>query len=74
MVDSDKKNNYKAVGRRKEASARVIIKPGTGLIKVNKRDIKDYFPVETMRMIIEQPLVVCDVKGKIDIDLSLIHI
>ena len=35
---------YKATGRRKEASARVILKPGTGIIKVNKRSLEDYFP------------------------------
>ncbi len=58
---------YKATGRRKEASARVILKPGTGIIKVNKRSLEDYFPRETLRMIIQQPFEVCDLVGKYDI-------
>ena len=58
---------YKATGRRKEASARVILKPGTGIVKVNKRSLEDYFPRETLRMIIQQPFEVCDLVGKYDI-------
>ncbi len=61
------KKECKAVGRRKEASARVAIKPGSGIIKVNKRDIKDYFHTETLRLIIMQPVKTCDLAGKIDI-------
>ena len=57
---------YKATGRRKEASARVILKPGTGIIKVNKRSVEDYFPRETLRMIIQQPFEVCNLVGKYD--------
>lgn len=57
----------KAIGRRKEANARVTITPGTGVIKVNKRDFKDYFSRETSRMIVEQPIKLCGLMGKIDI-------
>jgi len=57
---------YKAVGRRKEASARVILKPGSGVITVNKRTIEDFFPRETLRMIIQQPFEACDLVGKYD--------
>lgn len=57
---------YKAIGRRKEASARVTLKPGTGEIKVNKRSLEDYFPRETLRMIIQQPFEVADIVGKYD--------
>ena len=57
---------YKATGRRKEAAARVIIKPGTGAVTVNKRSIEDYFPRETLRMIIQQPFEVCELVGKYD--------
>ena len=57
---------YKATGRRKEASARVILKPGTGIVRVNKRSLEDYFPRETLRMIIQQPFEVCDLVGKYD--------
>ena len=56
----------RATGRRKEASARVVLKPGTGIIKVNKRSLEDYFPRETLRMIIQQPFEVCELVGKYD--------
>ena len=58
---------YSATGRRKEASARVILTPGSGEIKVNKRSIEDYFPRETLRMIIQQPFEICDLVGKYDV-------
>jgi len=57
---------YKATGRRKEASARVTLIPGSGAIKVNKRSIEDYFPRETLRMVIQQPFEICDLVGKYD--------
>lgn len=58
---------YSAVGRRKEVSARVTLIPGKGEIKVNKRALDDYFPRQTLRMIIQQPLKVCNLLGKYDI-------
>ena len=58
---------YNATGRRKEASARVTLKPGNGTITVNKRTIEDYFPRETSRMIIQQPFEVCSLVGKYDV-------
>jgi small subunit ribosomal protein S9 len=57
---------YKATGRRKEAAASVRLKPGTGIIMVNRRSLEDYFPRETLRMIIQQPFEVCDLAGKYD--------
>lgn len=57
---------YKATGRRKEAAARVILKPGSGVVTVNKRSVEDYFPRETLRMIIQQPFEVCELVGKYD--------
>ena len=57
---------YKATGRRKEAAARVILKPGSGAVTVNKRSLEDYFPRETLRMIIQQPFEVCEIVGKYD--------
>ncbi len=50
------KVEYSAVGRRKEAIARVRLVPGDGKIVVNKRDIDDYFGLDTLKMIIRQPL------------------
>jgi small subunit ribosomal protein S9 len=58
----------RATGRRKEASARVILKPGSGIIKVNDRSLEDYFPRETLRMIINQPFEVSDLVGKYDVN------
>jgi len=46
--------NY-GTGRRKEASARVFLRPGNGSIKVNKLDLDDYFGRETARMVVRQP-------------------
>jgi small subunit ribosomal protein S9 len=58
--------NY-GTGRRKSATARVFIKPGTGEIVVNKRKFEDYFQSEMHRMIIRQPLHLTDTAGKLDI-------
>ena len=49
-------NDFNAVGRRKSAVARVRLVPGEGKILVNKRDINDYFGLETLKMTIRQPL------------------
>ena len=51
--------NY-GTGRRKSATARVFIKPGTGEIIVNKRKLEDYFDNEVHRMVIRQPLHLTD--------------
>jgi small subunit ribosomal protein S9 len=58
--------NY-GTGRRKSATARVFIKPGTGEILVNKRKFEEYFQNETHRMVIRQPLHLTDSAGKFDI-------
>ena len=58
--------NY-GTGRRKSATARVFLKPGTGEITVNKRKFEDYFQNETHRMVIRQPLHLTDTVGKFDI-------
>ncbi len=58
---------YGATGRRKRSIASVTITPGTGRITVNNRDIDNYFPRETLRMIIRQPLTITGVIGKYDI-------
>lgn len=63
---ADTIQNY-GTGRRKSATARVFIKPGTGEIVVNKRKFEDYFQNETHRMVIRQPLHLTDSVGKFDI-------
>ena len=54
-------------GRRKSSVARVRLYPGTGVITVNGRDIDDYFGLETLKLIINQPLDVTNNIGKFDI-------
>ncbi|KPK02592.1 MAG: 30S ribosomal protein S9 [Nitrospira bacterium SG8_35_4] len=58
---------YNATGRRKSSIAQVFITPGTGNIIVNKKPLGQYFPHETMKMIVQQPLSVAAVTGKYDI-------
>jgi small subunit ribosomal protein S9 len=58
---------YNATGRRKESIAQVFMTPGTGNIIVNKKTLGQYFPHETMKMVVQQPLNVVAVTGKYDI-------
>ena len=57
---------YSAVGRRKKAIARVRLVAGEGKITINKRDIDDYFGLETLKMTVRQPLVLTG-NGKFDV-------
>lgn len=58
---------YYGTGRRKTSTARVYLRPGNGAIKVNRREFDNYFPNETLRMIIRQPLRLTDTAEKFDI-------
>ena len=58
---------YYGTGRRKTSTARVYLRPGTGEIKVNKKDFNQYFPNEALRMVIRQPLQLTETTGKFDI-------
>lgn len=58
---------YVTVGRRKESVARVRMSPGTGKIKVNKRDFDEYFPRETHRIIVMKPMDITGTLEKFDI-------
>ena len=58
---------FYGTGRRKSSVARVYLTPGTGKITVNKRDIDDYFGLETLKVVVRQPLVATDTVGKFDI-------
>jgi small subunit ribosomal protein S9 len=60
-------DRFYATGRRKTSVARVWIRPGAGRIVVNRRAFEDYFPRETLRMIIAQPLEVTSTIGQFDI-------
>ena len=48
---------YYGTGRRKKSIARVYLVPGTGKITINKRDIDEYFGLETLKVVVRQPLV-----------------
>jgi small subunit ribosomal protein S9 len=58
---------YNATGRRKTSVARVIISPGNGQIIVNKKPADVYFPRETLRMMIRQPIELAGITGKYNI-------
>ncbi len=60
-----------STGSRKEAVARVRIRPGTGKITVNKRPVEEYFPSETHRMIITEPLRLTTLDETYDIDATM---
>ena len=60
-------DRFYATGRRKTSVARVWIRPGAGRIVVNRRAFEDYFPRETLRMIIAQPLQVTNTFGQFDV-------
>ena len=58
---------FYGTGRRKKSIARVRLVPGTGAVTINKRDIDDYFGLETLKLIINQPFGVTNTFGKYDI-------
>jgi small subunit ribosomal protein S9 len=58
---------YYGTGRRKTSTARVYLRPGAGEVKINRRAFEVYFPNETLRMIIRQPLQLTETTTKFDI-------
>ena len=58
--------NY-GTGRRKSSVARVYLVPGTGKITINKRDIDEYFGLDTLKVIVRQPLVSTETSDKLDV-------
>ena len=58
---------FYGTGRRKKSIARVYLVPGTGKITINKRDIDEYLGLETLKVIVRQPLVLTDTEGKFDV-------
>ncbi len=61
------KERYYGTGRRKKSIARVYLMPGTGKITINKRDIDDYFGLETLKVIVRQPLAATETGDKFDV-------
>lgn len=62
---------YYATGRRKSSVARVSISQGNGQIIVNKKPVDNYFPRETLRMMIRQPIELVGMSGKYDINVKV---
>ncbi|MEE1305246.1 MAG: 30S ribosomal protein S9 [Agathobacter sp.] len=58
---------YYGTGRRKSSVARVYLVPGTGKITINKRDIDEYLGLETLKVVVRQPLVATETLGKFDV-------
>lgn len=58
-------------GRRKSATARVYLRPGAGEVKVNHKPFDRYFPNETLRMIIRQPLQLTETTNKFDLVINV---
>jgi small subunit ribosomal protein S9 len=58
-------------GRRKQAVARVRVRPGTGVITINKRSFEDYFTSSVHRMQITEPLRISEIDGTYDIDATM---
>lgn len=70
-MSDTKAARFYATGRRKEAVARVWIQTGTGKILVNGRELERYFPTETHRMLIQQPLEALGKLGEFDVTATI---
>jgi small subunit ribosomal protein S9 len=62
---------FSATGRRKEAAARVWVKPGSGAITVNNKGIEQYFKREVLRMLLAQPFEATELQGKFDVQATV---
>jgi len=62
---------YDAIGRRKNATARIRLVPGQGKVSVNGRELLEYFKREVLKMVIEQPLIASDSLGKFNITANI---
>ena len=71
-VNAKKKIQYWGTGRRKKALARVRLVPGSGSITINKRTMDDYFGEETLKYVVNQPLVLVNALDKFDIFVNVV--
>ena len=62
---------FYGTGRRKKSIARVYLVPGTGNITINKRDLDDYFGLETLKVIVRQPLAATETVDKYDVKVNV---
>jgi small subunit ribosomal protein S9 len=58
---------FYATGRRKKSTARVFLRPGTGAITVNQRGFTEYFPIETLRILVKVPLLLTETAEQFDV-------
>ncbi len=72
MAKVVKKVQFWGTGRRKKSIARVRLVPGTGNITINKRDIDQYFGLDTLKYIVRQPLNATDTLGKYDVYVNVV--
>ena len=66
------KMQYQGTGRRKSSVARVRLIPGTGKITVNKKDLEDYFGMETVKREVKRPFEIAGCEGKFDV-IATVH-
>ena len=64
---SEGRLQYYGTGRRKNAAARVYLRPGSGKFVVNNREFDEYFPSEMLKMVVRQPLVITETADRFDI-------
>ena len=65
-------HHYKiAVGRRKTSVARIILKPGSGEVKVNDKKLEQYFPIETLKNDVLMPFTVTETTGMYNVDANV---
>lgn len=70
MATTTPVQNY-GTGRRKTAAARVFMRPGKGAISINGKTVEEYFGRETSRMLVRQPLELCDALTRFDIKITV---
>ena len=66
-----KTDRFYGTGRRKSSVARVYITPGSGKITINKKDIEEYFGLDTLKVIVKQPFEVTGTEGKYDVQVNV---
>ena len=65
------KASFYGTGRRKKSVARVYLTPGTGVITVNNRSIDEYFGLETLKVVVRQPLTLTETVDKFDVNVTV---
>ena len=64
-------SKFYGTGRRKKSIARVYLTAGTGKVTINKRDMDDYFGLETLKVVVRQPFAATETEGKFDVTVNV---